>query len=368
MENGKIKLAIIGTQGIPNQYGGFESLVEHIAKYLSGQFDITIFCSSKVYSEKLPEVYGCRLRYLPFKANGVQSIPYDIISILQSVKKYDRILILGSSGGVILPLLKKYRHKLILNLGGMDWKRSKWSRFAKSFLKLSESLAVKNCGDLVADNACIQQYIKQEYKRQSVLIEYGGDHVTNEIINERDTEKYPFLKNKYALSVARIQPDNNIEMILDAFREDAPVPIVFIGNWNGSSYGEEIKKKYSGLNNIILLDAIYDQKELNKIRSNCAVYIHGHSAGGTNPSLVEAMCLGLPIICYASGFNQSNTEHKALYFKDGPELRNLLDTDNAKLLKLGSDMKAIAERRYKWQMIAQKYADCIKGDGKSSLN
>jgi len=361
MEKGKIKLAVVGTQGIPNQYGGFESLVEHIAKHLSHQFEITVFCSSSVYADRQPEIYGCKLAYLPLKANGFQSVIYDTISILKSVKKFDKILILGASGGIILPLLKKYKKKFILNFGGLDWKRSKWGNFAKAYLKLSEALTVRNCGILIADNVGIQEYIKQEYKRESVLIEYGGDQVSKENIDENDIKKHPFLKHKYALSVARVQPDNNIEMILEVFSEYTSMPIVFVGNWNGNAYGNEVKRKFSNSGNVIPLDAIYEQKELNKIRSNCTVYIHGHSAGGTNPSLVEAMSLGLPILCYSSGFNENTTEHKALYFKEKRQLRELLETTNTELMKLGGDMQSIAERRYKWQLIVQKYADCIDG-------
>lgn len=357
-----MKVAIIGTRGIPANYGGFETLVEYLAKYLSNCIEITVFCSSSVYKNKLTEVHGCKLIYLPLKANGIQSIVYDIISILKSVKKYDKILILGASGGIILPLLRKHKAKFILNFGGLDWQRSKWGSCAKRFLKLSERLAVRNSGTLIADNVGIQEYIRYEYKRDSVLIEYGGDQVTKEVIDGNDTKKYPFLKQEYALSVARIQPDNNVEMILEAFSEHVSMPVVFIGNWNGSSYGNEMRRKYSNHHNIILLDSIYDQKELNKIRSNCTVYIHGHSAGGTNPSLVEAMNLGLSIFCYSSGFNEYTTEHKALYFKDKVHLRELLEnSDKKKLLKIAHNMQLIADRRYQWRIIADKYANCLNG-------
>ena len=265
MENEKVKLAIVGTQGLPNQYGGFETLVEYLAKHLSKRFKITVFCSSSVYENKLSELHGCKLIYLPLRANGIQSIVYDIISILKSVKKYDKILILGASGGIILPFLRKYKTKFILNFGGLDWQRSKWGRCTKKFLKLSEKLAVRNSGTLIADNVGIQKYIRHEYKRESLLIEYGGDQVTQEVVDSNDIKKHPFLKQKYALSVARIQPDNNVEIILEVFSQDVSMPVVFIGNWNASSYGNEMRKKYSNRHNIILLDSIYDQKELKSI-------------------------------------------------------------------------------------------------------
>ena len=133
----------------------------------------------------------------------------------------------------------------------------------------------------------------------------------------KDTvSKYPFLLNEYAFSLARIQPDNNVELILDSFVANSLYPIIFVGNWNNSGYGKSLKKKYKDNPNIVLLDAIYDSTELNLLRSNCMVYIHGHSAGGTNPALVEAMFLGLPIIAFSNGFNEYTTENKAIYFNN----------------------------------------------------
>ena len=146
------------------------------------------------------------------------------------------------------------------------------------------------------------------------MIAYGGDQAQQKDITSEALKIYPFLKDKYSLSVARIQPDNNIDMICEAFQEEASMPLVFIGNWQNSAYGIKTKEKYQSSSNLILLDAIYDRDKLDIIRSNCTLYIHGHSAGGTNPSLVEAMYLGLPVFAFSSGYNEYTTENKALYF------------------------------------------------------
>lgn len=358
----KKKIAIIGTQGVPNNYGGFETLVEYLAINLNHEFEITIFCSSKIYSNKIKEYYGCKLEYLPLNANGIQSILYDIVSLLKSYKKFDKILILGSSGGIILPFLKKYNSKFVLNFGGLDWKRSKWNFLTKRFLKISEYLAVVNSNQLIADNIGIEQYILEEYGRKSEVIEYGGDQVCTENYNNEDIIKYPFLNKPYAFSVARIQPDNNVELIIKAFiKSHSIIPLVFVGNWNNSRYGKTLKNKYHQYSNIYLFDAIYEAKELNKLRSNCHIYIHGHSAGGTNPSLVEAMYLGLPITAFSSGFNEYTTDYKALYFSNENQLRQIiLSTSDLELNRIGLNMKKIADERYKWKTICFKYAEILK--------
>jgi len=162
--------------------------------------------------------------------------------------------------------------------------------------------------------------------------------------------------SEYAFSVCRIEPENNIHIILAAFDDAPTMPLVFVGNWDNSEYGRELKAHYREIPHIHLFDPIYDQKKLNAIRGNCTVYLHGHSCGGTNPSLVEAMYLGLPIIAYDVNFNRETTEDKALYFSSADELRTQCGKlDNAELKKIAASMKEIALRRYTWDRISQCY-------------
>ena len=147
-------------------------------------------------------------------------------------------------------------------------------------------------------------------------------------------------------------------MILEGFARIPEFPLVFIGNWQNSPFGREIKQKYSGYSNLHLLEAIYDQDILNRFRGYCSIYLHGHSAGGTNPSLVEAMHLGLPIAAFDVIYNRATTECKALYFKTAEELATLIQETPEPLWEgIRKTMAEIAERRYKWNIIAAKYAE-----------
>jgi glycosyltransferase involved in cell wall biosynthesis len=354
-----MKIAILGTVGIPAKYGGFETLTEYLTKNLHDKYELTVFCSSKSYNEKLDSYNGAKLEYVNLHANGVQSTPYDIISIYKSLKFSDTLLILGVSGCIILPFVRIFSKKhIIVNIDGLEWKRDKWSKGAKWFLKLSEKLAVKYANVVVADNKVIQKYIKSEYGVQSELIAYGADHVTKEILSDELKVKYPFLGSRYAFKVCRIEPENNIHLILEAFSEYKLLNIVMIGNWKNSEYGRELKEKYSRFENIFLLDPIYEQNSLNQIRSNCYIYMHGHSAGGTNPSLVEAMYLGLPILAYGVQYNRETTEGKALYFDDKDGLVKLLENiDEEQLQIVAHDMFAVAKENYVWEKIAKQYAE-----------
>lgn len=352
------RIAIIGTVGIPAKYGGFETLVEYLTRNISETYEITVYCSSKAYQERLTEYNGCRLEYVNMRANGIQSTVYDIISLIKCTRKADTILILGVSGCIILPLYRLFTKKrLIINIDGLEWKRAKWGKFAKWFLKFSERLAVQYGTEIVSDNKVIQNYVKEEYGKESTLIAYGADHVQSLTLSKITLEKFPFLSAPYALKVCRIEPENNIDMVLEAFEQIPDKTIVMIGNWDKSEYGIKLKSKFSNTQNIYLLDPIYDQTILNEIRSNCDFYVHGHSAGGTNPSLVEAMSLGLPILAYGVDYNRETTENNALYYMNVDDMITIMKTMKpTELTTVGSKMKEIADRRYRWSKISEDYS------------
>lgn len=353
------KISIIGTVGIPAKYGGFETLTEYLTENLAFDYDMTVFCSSKNYTKKLDLHNNAKLKYVNLRANGIQSIPYDIISIFKSLRVSNTLLILGVSGCVVLPILKLIsKNKIIVNIDGLEWKRDKWGGLTKRFLKFSERIAVKYADKVVTDNKVITDYVKKEYGVDSHLIAYGADHVTQETLSNELKEKYPFLKNDYAFKVCRIEPENNIHIILEAFSNLSNKKLVLIGNWNNSDYGKKLKKKYSSFENVFLLNPIYDQKILNQIRSNCSIYVHGHSAGGTNPSLVEAMYLKLPIFAFGALYNKETTGYDALYFDNALELKQLLEKSSLKDLELNAvNMRKTAEDNYTWGIISNKYSE-----------
>ncbi len=351
------KVAILGTQGVPARYGGFETLVENIiGGNCSSNVQYTVFCSSKDLSkEKNPSTYkGAILKYIPLHANGMESIPYDIISLLRVIKGYDVILVLGVSGCLFLPFFRLFCHKrLIINIDGLEHRRAKWGKIARWVLRTSEKMAVKYADVIIADNKGIQDYIKETYNKESKLIAYGGNHVENEDLNlfsEKHLAEYGLKKREYAITVCRIEPENNCHLILQAFAESG-LKLVFIGNWNQSKYGLNLIKKYQVFLNIIMLDAIYNLNILYVLRTNAKMYIHGHSAGGTNPSLVEAMFFGCPILCYDVVYNRETTHNQAYYWRNTSELQVLL-----KQLDLDGDiMRDIAKKEYTWEYIASQY-------------
>lgn len=361
MPNSKKQVAIIGTVGIPAVYGGFETLVEYLTQQLGKRLQFTVYCSSNAYSEKVDIYNNSKLKYIPLKGNGVQSIPYDIISLFKAAKEHQTILILGVSGCIVLPIFRIFykRKRIIINIDGLEHRREKWNIFIKSFLKYSEKLAVKHADEIIADNKAIQKYVRDEYGIKSIFIPYAGDQVRHLKLSQKIKQKYS-LPDKYAFKVCRIEPENNIDLILEAFTK-VSLPIVIIGNWSNNIYGKELKKQFKDRKNFYLLDPIYDQVILNQIRSNCAIYLHGHSAGGTNPALIEAMNLGLPVYTFDCAYNRETTLNKAIYFKNVTELIELIQyTSKETLIALGETMLKIANERYTWELISDEYYNLLK--------
>lgn len=352
------KIAIIGTVGIPANYGGFETLAENLVRYHDSSLmkdAISVYCSSKHYPSKAPTYLSARLKYVPFNANGIESIPYDIFSLLSAVgQRNDVILLLGVSGAIALPLVRLIsRARIVTNIDGIEWRRQKWRGLAKHFLRFSERLAVRFSDDVITDNGAIDEYVTRRYNVKSHVIAYGGD---NAVDVEALSVSELILPISYAFSVCRIEPENNVGLILEAFLQFGSQSLVMVGNWGNSEYGRTLRKKYASCSNLFLLDPIYSLGKLKTLRSQAMLYVHGHSAGGTNPSLVEAMHFGLPILAFDCVFNRNTTENRAIYFTTSEELVNLLrKASSLELKKIGSDMLEVAQRRFRWSEISKQY-------------
>ena len=373
------KIAIIGSRGIPANYGGFETLAENLVRHLGKKHEFIVYCSSLAYTEKPDRHLNAELRYIPFDANGWQSIPYDIWSMVDAARRADILLILGVSGCIFLPVLKLLsRKKIVVNLDGLDSQRPKWGRLTKTFLKLSETIAAHFADKLISDNDAIKKYIAEEYSEESFLVEYGGDNALCALPTTDNSDLSVVALHKstgnerpvdiefddYAVAVCRIEPENNIHVILEAFTTADSLPLVFLGNWSVSEYGLQLRKKYAHHPKLQLLDPIFEPEKLFAIRSNASMYIHGHSSGGTNPSLVESMTLGLPVITFDVVFNRATTEDQALYFTDAENLATALcNLENLDLEDNAKRMREIAGRRYAWSIISSKYSNLFASVG-----
>lgn len=354
------KVAIVGTNGLPGRYGGWDQLLNHLVAGNSNDFTFYVYTSTKNRSSKPPKYNGANLIYVSLNANGFQSVIYDGITLIHAAFKFDTILVLGVSGAIFFPFLKIFKKKIILNPDGAEWKRGKWNKFIKTFLKFSEFIGLKFADEIIADNIVLKNYFKKKYGLNSTMIPYGGNHVKAKInLSKEMMKKLSIQKNSYAFKVCRIVPENNLDMILDAFTF-IKMDLIVVGNWDNSTYGKNLKNKYKMYPNINLLDPIYNQNKLDELRSNCKFYIHGHSVGGTNPSLVEAMYLSLLCVVFDVSFNIKTTHSKALYFKNKDDLIKIInmyikDKQSLRIEKIKNSLHEIAKKEYDWSIIVEKY-------------
>lgn len=349
-------VAIVGCAGVPAAYGGFETLAENLVIYREQQglnVDITVFCSGSPPPEGAREFHGARLRHLPLSANGVASIVYDAWALALAWRTVDSVLLLGVSGAIALPLLRCFgRTKVVTNIDGIEWRRAKWGWLARTFLHLSEWLAVRCSHVVVADNQGVAEHVERSYGRPCTVIAYGGDHA----VQAEPSPWRTVLPARYALALCRIEPENNVEMILDAFSRDPGLPLVFVGNWQASAFGRAMRERYGNHSHMTLADPEYATGALRTLREGASLYVHGHSAGGTNPSLVEMMHFGVPIAAYDCNFNRHTTYGQAWYFTDASELAALVaGLGGTQSQEVGSRLKMLARCHYTWERIGAVY-------------
>lgn len=356
------KVFIIGTTGLPANYGGFETLAENLVERNCRSFNFEVFCSTVHYKNTIFEKNDKYKRInLPFSANGVSSILYDALSILIAgfkARKKDSLLLLGTSGAWIIPFVKPFiSAQVVVNVDGIEWRRSKFNRFGKLVLKVLESIAVNSCDLIICDNLVIDRYIRKRYNCRTKIIAYGGD--CGYEIDDKAAER----NENYALAICRIEPENNVHLILEGASR-TNTNLVFVGNWDASEYGRKLKAKFKSWKKFKLLDPIYDQATLHELRQNCYVYLHGHVVGGSNPSLIEMMFYEKPIIAYGCMFNKCTLDGNGWFFKSMEELEDMLSifdneyTDDH-LLKCKNALE-YAKENYTWNKISGKYYEIFE--------
>ena len=317
MKNTK-KIAFIGTVGIPNRYGGFESFLEHCAPIIAKSVDqVIVTCDASVYENQAELYNGVKRLFIPLKANGIFSIFHDLYAFIKVLPHVSHIVVLGVSGGIWFPLFRLLcwimKIHLSVNIDGVEWRRSKFSWGKRKILKLFDFLAQKCSNKIVYDNEALLPFVLNSCKSKAVLISYSGDHVL------RLMPKPPVIP-KSALTICRIEPENQIEMLIEGMLMSHLMSYTFVGNWNNSLYGRSIKEKYKDEKRIVFSDPIYDAEKLAELRETHEFYLHGHSVGGTNPSLVEIMFYDNKVLCFDCLFNRATAGSSAYYFEDANEL------------------------------------------------
>lgn len=357
----KLKIAIPGTRGIPNHYGGFEKLAEYLSAGLAGKgHDITVYNSNahpfKGNKWKNVNIIHC---YEPAWMGSSGQFFYDLNCIRHAARQgYDVIFFPGYTSSSIWGRFYPKKPLIISHMDGWEWKRAKYSPPVRRFLKYAEKLAVKYSRFFVADSLTIQSYLQEKYNIQSRYIAYGAEIYNSEDISV--LSEYKISPGNYYLLMARMEPENNIEMILDGFHgTESGKKFIVIGN-TGNWFGKKIIKKFFPDQRIVFAGAIYDNAKTHSLKFYSSLYFHGHSAGGTNPSLLEAMASRALIAAHDNPFNREVLNENGLYFSSADDVKRIISsTPRNREIMINNNLEAI-KKYFNWEKVIDQYNKFIQ--------
>lgn len=327
-------IGILGTRGLPAHYGGFETAAETIAVGLrKAGFRVVAACEDNGNGERPAKYEGIELVYFPVKDSlrPLSEILYDIRSLIEVGSRVDAIYMLGYGAGFFFWIARILRKPLVVNSDGMEWKRPKFGRISRILLRLSERFGLTAANVIVADSKCVARYVEQTYGRTPIFLPYGTASVPPPSWNPDSIKKWRpdivhlLRPDDYYLVLARMEPDNNIDKIIQGFTQTTTSrKLLLVGPCVSRDYLSRLKDLAQKDDRIILAGAVYDPGIKKMLRWHCAGYIHGHMVGGTNPSLLEALNAGNVVIGTDIEFNRevigNSRELPAFYFRPEPDM------------------------------------------------
>ncbi|HQR78585.1 MAG TPA: glycosyltransferase [Actinomycetota bacterium] len=352
-----MRVALLGTRGIPAQHGGFETAVQHIGPGLAQRgWDVTVYCRNP--GQRLREFEGARLVNLPaLRLKSAETLSHTALSSLHAMFGGYAVAIVFNSGNA--PFVSPLRLRGIpvaVHVDGLEAERAKWEGMGAKYYTWAERAAVRRADAVIADARAIVDYVRERYGRESVYLPYGAHLVDPP--TPRLTE-VGLHADGYHLSVARFEPENHVLEIVRGYRRSAArLPLVVVGAASYShDYAEAVARAAAGDDRIRLLGSVWDQVLLDQLYAGSRSLLHGHSVGGTNPSLLRAMGAGTRITAYDCVFNREVTGGHARWFTDEAEVARAVELDESAPDERGKPARQRAETAYRWDDVIDGYAD-----------
>lgn len=376
-------IIIIGSRGYEKDYGGWETFVTNLINNYDDK-DTKFYVAELNHNKKNRNVevrngVTCPQIYVP-KQGFVTMFTFVVKAVLYFKKyikkeKLDNVVmyILGCRVGPLFSIihrsLNKMGVKIVINPDGLEWKREKWAWWIKQCFKISERTMIKSSDYVVCDSKAIEDYVKDKYKKynkQTTFIAYGAYLKDIKDIDKKTKvfmDKYDIKKREYYLIVGRFVPENNYELIIKEFiKSNTKKDLVIVSNVEKNKFYEKLKEKtgFEKDKRIKFVGPVYDQEILVRLRKNAKAYIHGHSAGGTNPSLLEALSITDVNILYNAVYNEEVGEDATLYFsKEEGSLCKQIEKIEKFKSKEQSEYGLKAKQRiideYTWEIVVKKY-------------
>lgn len=345
---------MVGTRGVPARYGGFETAVEEIGRRLADRgHDVVVYCRGE---QSAREYLGMRLVHLPaVRAKSLETLSHTAVSVAHLLRhRVDATIVFNAANALFLPAV---RGRKAVHVDGLEWRRGKWGAVGRRFYLASERLAVRWADELIADARGIQDYYRDTYGRETRFIPYGAP-VQSVVASDRLAE-LDLVSGGFHLVVARFERENNIHLIVRGYvASNARLPLVVVGS---APYADEYTKQIqrsAADPRVRLVGAVWDQLLLDQLYSNCASYLHGHSVGGTNPSLLRAMGAAAPVSAIEVVFSREVVGDDGWFFSDESDVARLVEEveknpDAAR--DRGRRIQERAARAYRWDDVAADY-------------
>jgi glycosyltransferase involved in cell wall biosynthesis len=368
MEHQEKRLLILGTRGIPANHGGFETFAERYALFLAERgWNVAVYCQEdveKVTTRVRADMWRgvTRIFVQTARKGGLGTLDFDFACVRDALARPGVCLVLGYNGAAFLPLLRLAGRKLITNMDGIEWRRPKWPLPVRAWFYLNEWIAAWTSQRLVADHPDIADHLARRRSRKAiVVIPYGGDAVERAPLAPLDS--FALEPGRYLISIARIEPDNNIAAMVRAFSaRRRGVKLVVLGKLDKDNpYHGEVRAAAGA--EVIFPGAIYDPAVVRSLRRHARAYMHGHTVGGTNPSLVEALWAGNAVIAHANGYNRWTAGGAAVFFNDAESCEAAITRllgDDVMVARLAAAARARAADAFQWSDVLAAYErECL---------
>ena len=361
----RLRIALVGTRGVPAHYGGFETCVEEVGSRLAARgHEVVVYCRrldgtpqnargslSSYLGMTLVHVGAVRRRSLETLSNTGLSVGHLIRH------RTDAAVVFNAANAPWLPLLRAARIPFATHVDGLEWKRAKWGPIGRRYYQVAERLSVRWSDALIADAEGIANYYREQHSADTELISYGAPAIAAD--GGRRIAELGLEPGRYHLLVARFEPENHVDMIVDGYRSSAArYPLVVVGS---APYADSYTQRVHALadDRVRFLGGVWDQDLLDQLYAGARSYLHGHSVGGTNPSLLRALGAGAPTAAFDVVFNREVLGRAGTYFSSAPELASQVEVAEADAegARERGRLAALRSHDFNWDDVADRYED-----------
>ena len=357
-----LRIAMIGTRGVPAAYGGFETAVEEIGRRMvQAGHEVTVYCRN-TEAPRMPEYLGMRLVHLPaVRFKTAETLSHSALSVAHAVtgrRRPDAAFVFNAANAPFVPALRARRIPVAVHVDGLEWKRDKWGGGGRRYYRWAEEAAVRSADALIADAQGIADYYRTEFGVPTELLTYGAP-IQRDVPADRLAE-LGLVPGGFHLVVARFEPENHVEVLIEGYRRSlAGKPLVVVGSAPyAAEYTRRVRTAAEGDPRIRLIGGVYDQSLLDQLYAHTTTYLHGHSVGGTNPSLLRAMGAARPVIAWDVVFNRDVAGSAAAYVGSASDVASALEDAESfphRLVEVGEAMQARASSAYNWDDVTDGY-------------